>query len=1059
MTVQYFVTGYTALASPGIGINDQGEVVGTNFLYENGAYTTLADPSVSSGGTDATGINDQGQIVGGVSIAAGGAGFLYANGAYSNLQDPSATYEPLPGLFINATTFTAINNNGVILGQYVDRGGIVVGFTYRDGVYTPRGGSGSFGYDLVGINDSGQVIGNNPNNGNGNTGFIYSNGVSTTISDPLAGSVPGGGASGIDANTYVTGVNDKGQVIGYYTTDYDTVDNVFIYDNGVYTNVNVPAADIVSGVTPTGGINDSGQFILYGGIATLTADDPTISGAVAGQTITDEQTDQPFSTVVIADTINPTQVQTVSVTLSSAANGFLSNLDGGTYNAATGVYTISGTVASVTAALDGLTFTPTAHQVAPGSSVTTAFTISDDDGLATAADSTTTVIATALYNPPTITGAVAGQTLSGSDSDMPFSTVAISDPDNPPPDLTLTVTLSDPGFGTLSNLGGGYYDPATGVYTISCIAPALTAALDALTFNATEILGSETTTFTIGVTDGSNPTVFNSSTSVVATATGPGGSGPNIAVTGTGGLVTTSGGTTTAEIVGTVSDDNAPVSSVTIYDGTTALGAATVNADGSWSFDATLSPGSYSNIRAVATDADNSSNSAEAPFDLIVGLSGFPYTAEEKLFNSSGDLVGRTYFNPDGTVYLAGTVQNVSFDELGYVYATGSALGGQSYDSYESFFTGDEDNAVYLGLDTTSTGPGAGSYSSYTYQYSAGNDFLGSKFYYTNVSSQPYTSVEYDYAGGGALTRADYAGVTGTGYSSYEYDFVGGVYSGAKYEVPAVQAGASYSSYELDYNYASVFAGYKFYFTNLPGQSYTGEEEDFNASAQLSRVLLTGVENQAYSSLELDYSAGAYEGYKAYYTDIAGQIYTGQEVDVTSAGQITKVVDTGMASTPYSSVEEDFSDGALTGVVYGFTDVTGASYYAYQVSENASNVALQETLDNNDGSHTIIGFGGVDQTFTSIGDDTITGGAGFETFVFHAIYGADTITDFYKYTASDKISLPSSEFADFQAVQAAAATNAGNNVVITAADGDTLTLAGMNTTTLAGLSADFTFHS
>ena len=115
-----------------------------------------------------------------------------------------------------------------------------------------------------------------------------------------------------------------------------------------------------------------------------------------------------------------------------------------------------------------------------------------------------------------------------------------------------------------------------------------------------------------------------------------------------------------------------------------------------------------------------------------------------------------------------------------------------------------------------------------------------------------------------------------------------------------------------------------------------------------------------------------------------------------------------MSSTPYSSVEEDYSAGALTDEIYDFTNVSGASYYAYQVEDNASGVAQQEILDNNDGSHTIIGLGAADQTFTSIADDTFTGGGANETFVFTPIFGSDTITDFYQYTSGathDTISL------------------------------------------------------
>ena len=84
------------------------------------------------------------------------------------------------------------------------------------------------------------------------------------------------------------------------------------------------------------------------------------------------------------------------MTLSATANGTLTNLGGGTYNAATGVYTDIGTAAAVTTALDGLVFTPTFQQVAPGQTVTTRFTINDiDTARASVTNTTTSVIATA----------------------------------------------------------------------------------------------------------------------------------------------------------------------------------------------------------------------------------------------------------------------------------------------------------------------------------------------------------------------------------------------------------------------------------------------------------------------------------------------------------------------------------------------------------------------------------------------------------------------------------------------------------------------------------------
>jgi hypothetical protein len=144
-------------------------------------------------------------------------------------------------------------------------------------------------------------------------------------------------------------------------------------------------------VNPVTAIDISEMSVLGFGVATAAL---TISGTVANQPSSDTSSLSPLRNVVVADP-NAGQTDTVTVTLSSAANGTLSNLGDGSYNASTGVYTDTGATTAVTAALDGLVFTPTAHEAAPGQTVTTTFTIQDTDtDGATATDSTTTVIAT-----------------------------------------------------------------------------------------------------------------------------------------------------------------------------------------------------------------------------------------------------------------------------------------------------------------------------------------------------------------------------------------------------------------------------------------------------------------------------------------------------------------------------------------------------------------------------------------------------------------------------------------------------------------------------------------
>ena len=372
--------------------------------------------------------------------------------------------------------------------------------------------------------------------------YFYARGSSWSLADFNAGLGETGASSGLSSATVASAL------AGDLAAGYDVIlsSNTNATDaSGLTTLVADHAMSIYGYDSATGNLDIRNPWGSAAGqtwdttfeasLATLLADGDaisvafaavtqplTIAGTAAGQTTTDAAPLAPFSHVAVSDPNGGTE--TLTVTLSAAANGTLSNLGAGSYNAATGVYTDTGTAAAVSAALDALVFSPTANQVAPGQAVATSFTIQDTDAAGvTAADSTTSVLATDIAVPPAITGAAAGQKLGDTSSVALFAKVAIGDP-NIGQTETVTVTLSNAADGILTNPGGGSYDAASGVYTGTGTAAAVSALLAGLVFVPTvhQVAAGQTvsTGFTIRDTDSAGETAVNSTTTAIVTATG-----------------------------------------------------------------------------------------------------------------------------------------------------------------------------------------------------------------------------------------------------------------------------------------------------------------------------------------------------------------------------------------------------------------------------------------------------------------------------------------------------------------------------------------------------------
>jgi len=211
-------------------INDRGEIIGTyigangdyNYLEQGSNYTilNLNDPSsLATGDTGAYSINDRGDIIGDYAdpnlITDDGFpysdGFLYQNGKYTTLNDPNTTSNYRIDNYL-----IGINNHGAIIGGYYDFSRndfysfpIAIGsFLYENGNYISLNDPNTYGGDVAteaeGINDKGEIAGFYYGT-NGLDGFIYQDGTYTTVNYP----------GGTDTQLY--GINDKGEIIGTYT--------------------------------------------------------------------------------------------------------------------------------------------------------------------------------------------------------------------------------------------------------------------------------------------------------------------------------------------------------------------------------------------------------------------------------------------------------------------------------------------------------------------------------------------------------------------------------------------------------------------------------------------------------------------------------------------------------------------------------------------------------------------------------------------------------------------------------------------------------------------------
>jgi uncharacterized membrane protein len=141
------------------GINDLGDIVGSfngngsnfGFLLHKGKLTIISFPG-AAGGTGSASINNQGVVVGQYHLSeeeTADHGFMWKNGAFTNIQVPGA----------RSTTPNKINNNGDIVGTFLDANFDQHGFSFDKGVYRTIDHPGGSSTQLFGLNDFDNVLG------------------------------------------------------------------------------------------------------------------------------------------------------------------------------------------------------------------------------------------------------------------------------------------------------------------------------------------------------------------------------------------------------------------------------------------------------------------------------------------------------------------------------------------------------------------------------------------------------------------------------------------------------------------------------------------------------------------------------------------------------------------------------------------------------------------------------------------------------------------------------------------------------------------------------------
>ena len=229
--------------------------------------------------------------------------------------------------------------------------------------------------------------------------------------------------------------------------------------NSTFTQGDVDAGRVSYSHDGSETLSDTFGFSVADGTTTLTGrtfaiivtpvnDLPVISGvSTTPAEITDKRTAKPFPDVTLTDSDLPAQSIPVQVSIAVGRGSLAGNASRpGSFNAATGIWSFTGTTAEATAALRGLIFTPTENRDPPGTVDTVALTLSVSDGTGTVSNNNVVVNVLSVNDAPYANRSISRATATqGTAFSLTVPTSAFADDDaGDPLTIAASSTNGDP---------------------------------------------------------------------------------------------------------------------------------------------------------------------------------------------------------------------------------------------------------------------------------------------------------------------------------------------------------------------------------------------------------------------------------------------------------------------------------------------------------------------------------------------------------------------------------------------------------------------------------------